>query len=75
MAQVVPVLPHLLPRRPRPHRAAVHAVARLDDFVSVRRRRQIVYPVDELRANAPSKQIRDEVAPYSLLFLRQKLML
>jgi hypothetical protein len=43
--------------------------------VSVRRRRQIVYPVDELRANAPSKQIRDEVAPYSLLFLRQKLML
>jgi len=46
----------------------------LDDMVPVRRRRQIVYPLDALMSNAPSQRIRDNGTPYALSFLNRKLM-
>lgn len=47
----------------------------LDSLVPVRRRRQIQYPMDRLMSNAPSKRIREQQTPYTLLFLNRKLML
>lgn len=46
----------------------------LDDMVPVRRRRQVVYPLDVLCTNAPSYRIRDNGTPYALSFLTRKLM-
>ena len=46
----------------------------LDDMVPVRRRRQVVYPLDKLMSNAPSTRIRDNGVPYALSFLTRKLM-
>jgi hypothetical protein len=46
----------------------------LDDMAPVRRRRQVVYPLEALGTNAPSHRIRDNGTPYALSFLTRKLM-
>lgn len=46
-----------------------------EQMVPVRRRRQIVYPLDRLDVNAPSAQLRDLDPPFALAFIARKLML
>ena len=46
-----------------------------DQMVPIKRRGQVVYPLDVLGSNAPSAHIREFNPPFALVFLARKLML
>ena len=50
-------------------------VAALSDMVAVKPRRQIVYPVDKLGANAPSDRILQVQEQFALNHVNRKLVL
>lgn len=63
--------PHARHEGLKPHTT----VTALNDLVLIRARRQIIYPLDELRGNAPSERILKEQEPFSLTHLNRKLTL
>ena len=50
-------------------------ICALQDMVPVRGRRQIIYPLDALKDNAPSDRVLKEQEPYALVHLNRKLTL
>jgi hypothetical protein len=50
-------------------------VAALNDMVPVRARRQIIYPVEKLGINAPSRRVLDHQEQFALNHINRKLVL
>lgn len=50
-------------------------MAALNDMVPVRARRQIVYPVEKLGINAPSRRVLDHKEQFALNHINRKLVL
>lgn len=63
--------PHSRQEGLKPHTT----ITALNDLVPIRARRQIIYPLDQLRGNAPSERILKEKEPFSLTHLNRKLTL
>ncbi|KAG9347391.1 hypothetical protein JZ751_004958, partial [Albula glossodonta] len=59
---------------PFPQNASAHSLtSALSCMVPVRPRRQIIYPLEELGLNAPSRQVTADQTPYALNHINRKL--